>query len=111
MEGKKIKYACYEGDGKSDSETKDEDDGKSDSETEDEDEDDDGDDDGEDDVDGCADIEDADEKALCVKWDGEDCEAEALTDEEKTECTDNQASGAKALVAGAMTLVAFASMM
>ena len=65
----------------------------------------------EEEVDGCADIEDADEKALCVKWDGEDCEAEALTDEEKTECTDNQASGAKALAAGAMALIAVAAIM
>merc|ERR1719203_1414051 len=57
------------------------------------------------------DEEDADEKALCDKWNGEDCEAEALTDEEKTECTDNQASGAKALAAGAMALIAVAAIM
>merc|ERR1712087_668397 len=67
--------------------------------------------DGEEEEDLCADIEDADAKALCDKWNGEDCEAEALSEDEKTECTENQVSGAKALAAGAMALAAIAALM
>merc|ERR1712226_1221979 len=67
--------------------------------------------DGEEEEDLCADIEDADAKALCDKWNGEDCEAEALSEDEKTECTENQVSGAKALAARAMALAAIAALM
>ena len=63
-----------------------------------------------DDADACADIEDEDEAALCVKWTGKDCADEELTDEEKTECEEAQA-GAKALAAGAMAIAALAALM
>ena len=61
-------------------------------------------------ADTCADIEDEDELATCIKWFGKDCAAEDLSEEDKTECTEAQA-GAKALAAGAMAIMAFAALM
>merc|ERR1712170_178031 len=58
----------------------------------------------------CGEIEDATEKADCEKWYGADCEAEDLSEDDKTACTDAQ-SGARALAAGAMALIAAAALM